>query len=113
MEALQDLSWLRDLRLGRVVERFDYGPFRVVAVSIPSTESHALTQFHYRLLFFPVRGTKPVFALNLESSILGSYCLTEQTGSRHVSIGHAEEDMSYQEFRLWALEQADRELARA
>ena len=71
MEALQDLSWLRDLRLGRVVERFDYGPFRVVAVSIPSTERHPLTQFHYRLLFFPLRGTKPVFALNFRTPPLG------------------------------------------
>ncbi len=110
MEAISDFTWMRDLRIGRVLERFDFEDYRVVAVSVPSTEERPLNQFHFRLLFFPKNANRPVLALNLESSILGSYCLTEQSGGRHLNVGRAQESMSYGEFKQWALTQAQQDL---
>ena len=51
-----------------------------------------------------------MLALNLETSLLGAPCLTEQTGSEHQILGDAEEEMAYEEFRRWALERARAEL---
>ena len=51
-----------------------------------------------------------MLALNLERSILGSFCLTEQAGARHTRFDTVEEAMGYDEFRRWALERAERVL---
>jgi hypothetical protein len=48
--------------------------------------------------------------LNLESSILGSYCFTEHNGRDHLNLGNTEEDMSYEAFKQWALERAGKDL---
>lgn len=110
MEAVSDFTWLRDIQIGKIVERFDFGNYRVVALRIPETESHPHNQFHFRILFFPDQEDRPVLTLNLESSILGSYCLTEQAGSEHVSLGHADETMTYPEFKRWAMDFAEQQL---
>jgi len=51
-----------------------------------------------------------VLSLNLETSLLGSPCLTEQAGGEHRVLGDAEESMSYEDFRRWAVERVRREL---
>ena len=110
MEPIADLSWMKHLFTGEVVEQFSYGGFRVTAVRIPETEKQPWNQYHIRILFFPNMASKPVFALNLETSILGSLCLTEQYGHEHLNLGHAKEGISYEEFKDWALTYADQEL---
>jgi hypothetical protein len=110
MEPVTDFSWMKDLLLGQVVERFPLGDYRAVAVQVESSDERRHSQYHYRLLIFPQKLNKPVLALNLETSLLGASCLTEQTGSGHQILADAEEEMAYEEFRRWALERARADL---
>ena len=110
MEPIVDFSWMKDLLNGQVVERFPLGGYRAVAVEIQSSDKRQHSQYHYRLLVFPQKENKPVLALNLETSLLGTSCLTEQSGSEHQVLGDAEEEMAYEDFRHWALERARAEL---
>jgi hypothetical protein len=110
MEPIADFSWMKDLLTGQVVERFPLGDYRAVALQLEGSDELRRSQYHYRLLIFPQRGNKPVLSLNLETSLLGAPCLTEQTGSAHQILADAEEEMAYETFRSWALERARAEL---
>ena len=110
MEPIRDLTWLKHLHTGAVIERFRFHGYRALALRIPSSEKFPQEQYLYRMLFFPDAGTKPVLSLNLELSILGSYCLTEQAGVRHRRFDTVGEPVSYEEFKQWALARANREL---
>jgi hypothetical protein len=110
METIADFSWMKDLLTGQVVERFPLGDYRAVALQMEGSDERRHSQYHYRLLIFPHRENKPVLSLNLETSLLGAPCLTEQTGSGHQILGDAEEEMAYEQFRRWALERARAEL---
>jgi len=107
MEPLAEFAWMRDLLEGHVVERIPLQGFRAVAVELdPQNERHH-SQYRYRLLVFPRQERKPVLSLNLETSLLGTPCLTEQMGSAHQVVAEdVEEEMEYAEFRRWALERA-------
>jgi hypothetical protein len=110
MEPIADFSWMKDLLTGRVRERFPLEPYRIVGVEIPAADEAHHSQYHYRMLVFPPEGNKPVLSLNLETSFLGSPCLTEQAGHVRLVLGDAEESMSYEEFRRWAVARARQEL---
>jgi len=110
MEPIADFSWMKDLLTGRVRERFPLEPYRAVGVELQPVEEAQALQHHYRLLVFPPEGNKPVLSLNLETSLLGSPCLTEQAGHEHLILGLAEETMSYEEFRRWAVARARKDL---
>ena len=58
------------------------------------------------MLFFPESSEKPVLSLNLETTILGSSCFTEQDGSRHLNLGPADPETTYDAFREKALAEA-------
>ena len=113
MEPIADMSWMKHLFTGKVVERFRLGDFHATAIRIPESEKQSWNQYHIRILFFQGKGAKPVFALNLETSILGSLCLTEQHGQEHLNLGHAKEGMTYKEFKEWALSCAEQDLSDA
>ena len=106
-QPIRDFTWMRQLLTGKIRERFEFEDYRVVAIE-PSPNERS--SYHFRLLFFPKRADKPVLSLNLETSILGSYCFTEQAGDRHVNLGPSEMEMSYEDFREMALLEADRVL---
>ncbi len=106
MDPIRDLTWVKHLHAGRVVERSTLNGYRLVALSLPSQDNAAPLQYLFRMLFFPQTGHRPVLALNLELSILGSPCLTEQAGSRHTRFGTVDQEMPYDEFRRWALARA-------
>ena len=105
---------MQQLLTGKVVERFDYDSFEAVSIEIPNIERRH-SPYHYRILFFPTEvesrdKRKPVLSLNLESSILGSYCLTEHNGRDHINLGSIDDAMGYEEFRNWALRKAKQDL---
>ena len=110
MDPIRDLTWVKHLRSGTVVERLSLGSYRAVAVGLPTSGKSPPEQYVYRMLFFPYAGHQPVLALNLERSILGSFCLTEQAGTRHTRFDTVGDAMGYDEFRGWALERAERVL---
>ena len=110
MNAIRDFTWLKHLRTGRVLERFTFEDFRAVSVQIPVTDGRPQDQYRYRMLFFPEASQKPVLSLNLELSILGSYCLTEQSGDRHLRFDTVDDVPSYDEFRSWAIDRAAKQL---
>jgi hypothetical protein len=107
MDTIRDLTWVKHLRMGKVIERMTLGPYRIVSLSIPSSDQGPPEQYLFRMLFFPTLAHQPVLALNLELSILGSSCLTEHAGSRHARFDTLEAAMSYDEFRRWALARAE------
>jgi hypothetical protein len=110
MEPIADFSWMKDLLTGQVVERLSLGNYRAVALQLEDSDERRRSQYHYRLLVFPHKENKPVLSLNLETSLLGAACLTEQTGSGHQVLADAEEEMAYEKFRRWALARARAEL---
>ncbi len=111
MEPIQDLTWIKQMIYGEVIEKFKFRNLKGVAVKISHTEKRYITQYHYRILFFPKDGNKPVFSLNLESSLLGSYSLTGHIGKKHLNFYSAEETMQYDDFKKWALERAEKIIA--
>ena len=100
---------MQQMMTAKVREKFTYHRYRAVALEIPRRDIRR-SPYHYRILFFPDESQKPVLSLNLESSILGSYCFTEHNGKNHLNLGQTEEELSYEEFKQWALEQAGKDL---
>ena len=109
MTAIRDFTWLKHLRTGTVLERFTMEDFRAVALKIPASKM-PMDQYRYRMLFFSPSEEQPVLSLNMERSILGSYCLTEQWGDRHLRHDTVEDSLSYDDFRSWAVNRAMEEL---
>ena len=109
MEPIIDFSWMQHMLTGRVREKFTYNDYRAVALEIPEKNINR-SPYHYRILFFSDASQKPVLSLNLESSILGSYCYTEHSGNSHVNLGQSDEGVSYEDFKKWALQRAERDL---
>ncbi|MBT3275615.1 MAG: hypothetical protein HN368_20840 [Spirochaetales bacterium] len=109
MEPILDSSWMQQMMTAKVREKFIYCSYRAVALEIPAG-SLQKSPYHYRILFFSEESHMPVLSLNLESSILGSYLFTEHEGKNHLNLGHTEEELSYEDFRKWALDRAGVEL---
>jgi hypothetical protein len=120
MEPVQDLSWRAQTALG-TLERFDLNQWSVTAVGqdtrsgalssqkVPARrkrESPLFTSCRFRLLFFPKGGTEPVYAVNMETSILGEWVLAEQEGKNRHIISHIPSPLRYGDFRIRALEHA-------
>ncbi|MFQ3547680.1 MAG: hypothetical protein SNJ56_05025 [Termitinemataceae bacterium] len=100
MEGLADLSWKSQIAFG-TLERFEVSGFQVTAVSGGKGAT-----YRYRLLFFPPLGSEPVYAVNLEQTILGDQVLSEQIGKRHHTLEQRSVPHTYESFRIAALERA-------
>ncbi len=109
MEPILDSSWMQQMITAKVREKFTYCSYRAVALEIPP-QSLKKSPYHYRILFFTDEFQKPVLSLNLETTILGSYCFTEHEGRNHLNLGHTDDEVSYEEFRKWAMERAEHNL---
>jgi hypothetical protein len=119
MEPIQDLSWRAQLSLG-TLERFEFNQWSVAAVgplSPPQSRSHAskhsgksesplFKNCRFRLLFFPKDQAEPVYAINMETSILGEWVLVEQQGRKRHVVDHLGPPLHYEDFRIRALERA-------
>ena len=101
LESIRDLSWMRQLLTGTVYERFRLDGERVVGLKPAKSEG---SSYRYRLLFFPPDLDKPFMSINLETSILGSPCYTIEAGRDHRNLGPADFDLTYEEFKIHALE---------
>ncbi len=111
VRELGDLTWLKHLTIGRVLEEFTFEGHRAVALRVPDTGRNATGQFHLRLLFFPPGASRPVLSVNLESSILGEYLLTLQSAGMHRNLGPVPERLDYPAFKERALQAARAELS--
>jgi hypothetical protein len=109
MEPIYDFTWMQQMMTAKVREKFTYHDYRAVALEMPR-RSVQRSPYHYRILFFPTESQKPVLSINLESSILGSYCFTEHNGKEHLNLGHTDDELSYEDFRRWALDRAGKDL---
>jgi len=109
MEPIYDYTWMRQMMTAKVRERFNFEDYRAVALEIPP-KALQKSPFHYRILFFSRESQKPVLSLNLESSILGSYCFTKHSGRDHLNLGHTNDELSYDDFKKWAMERAKTDL---
>jgi hypothetical protein len=106
LEAISDLSWLRQLSLSSV-ERFELHGFGMALVSLPPTPARHEERFRYRLLAFDPALGKPVLSVDLESDILGDYCLAVQAGREHRVLARYDSPPSLEEFRERALAEAE------
>jgi hypothetical protein len=106
MEAISDLTWLRQLSLSSV-ERFELRGFGMALVSLPPTPARHEERFRYRLLAFDPSIGKPVVSVDLESGILGDYCLAVQSGREHRVLARYDFPPSLEEFRERALAEAE------
>jgi hypothetical protein len=109
MEPISDLSWLRQLSLSSV-ERFDLRGFGIAVVSMPPTASHHEERFRYRLLAFDPFIGKPVLSVDLETDILGDYCLSIQAGKEHRVLARYDSPPALAEFRSRAISEAEANL---
>jgi len=105
VEAISDLTWLRQLSLSSV-ERFELHGFGMALVSLPPTASRHEDRFRYRLLAFDPSLGKPVMSVDLESDILGDYCLAVQAGRDHRVVARYDSPPSLEEFRERAMAEA-------
>ena len=106
MEALSDLSWLRLLSLFPV-ERFELHGFGIAVVSVPPTSAHHEERFRHRLLAFDPNIGKPVLSIDLESDILGDFCLSIQVGKEHHVLARYDAPPALAEFRARAIAEAE------
>jgi hypothetical protein len=106
MEPISDLSWLRQLSLSSV-ERFELHGFGVAVVSMPPTPARHEERFRYRLLAFDPGLGKPVLSIDLESDILGEFCLAVQVGREHRVLARYDSPPGLAEFRSRAVAEAE------
>ena len=106
MEALRDLTWLRQLALSSV-ERFELHGFGIAIVSMTPTPARHEERFRYRLLAFDPTLGKPVLSIDLESDILGSSCLSIQTAMEHRVLARYDSPPGLPEFRARALAEVE------
>jgi len=102
MEAIRDLTWLRQLALSSV-ERFSLQGYQMALVSVTPTPSHHEERFRYRLLAFDPAIGKPVLSVDLECDILGDFCLSLQTADEHRVLARYDGPPSLADFRDRAL----------
>lgn len=103
MEPIRDLTWMAQRAFG-TLERFELLGRRVLAVS--GSVKGDSSAYRYRLLFFDPADVKPGYAVNLETSILGEWVISEQEGAVHRVVAHLAAPLSYEDFRIRALERA-------
>lgn len=103
MEPIRDLTWMAQRAFG-TLERFELLGRKVLGVS-GSVKGDA-SAYRYRLLFFDPSDLKPGYAINLETSILGEWVISEQEGALHRVVVHLSAPLSYENFRIRALERA-------
>jgi hypothetical protein len=106
---------MAQLALG-ALERFELNGWAVAAVgSVHSGGSGSLggkestrggSTYRFRLLFSEPGDRRPVYAINLESSILGGWVISEQEGPTHRIVQRLTAPLSYEDFRIRALERA-------
>jgi hypothetical protein len=108
MEHIADQSWMKHLYDGRVIERFRHGNVEVVTVE-PNRKPGSTDPVAYRMLFFSAakpgsnEAPSPLYAINLESAMLGGWVLTEQRSDSHRVEARFDEPLSYEAFRDTAL----------
>jgi len=112
VEPISDLTWIRQLSLSSV-ERLSIKGFGIALVSIPTTPLHHEERFKYRLLAFDPWLGKPVLSVDLESDILGGFCLALQLGREHRILARYDSPPSLPEFRERALAEAEAALPQA
>jgi len=109
MDAIPDLTWLRQITLS-TVERLELKGFSLVLVSLPPTPAHHDERFRFRLLAFDPSRRKPFISIDLEHDILGEYCLCVQTGRDHRVLARYDDPPNLAEFRERALAELDQVL---
>jgi len=95
---------------GRILEKFNFEDFSAVSLELENEKQGVRDPYRYRILFFPQNDRKPVLAMNMESTILGSCNLTEHAGPKHRNFGPVDEEFTYEDFKSWALSQAREEI---
>jgi hypothetical protein len=105
MEAIRDLSWMRQLALSSV-ERTDLHGYPIAIVSVPPTTARHAERFRYRLLAFDPALGKPILSVDLESDILGDFCLSIEAGQKREVLARYDAPPSMEDFRSRALAEA-------
>jgi hypothetical protein len=106
MEPIRDLSWIAQAAGGETLERFTLNGYSAVSILVSARADHRGGTYRYRMLFAENPGERPVYAVNLETSILGEWLVTEQAGTDHKILHRLPNVVDYERFRVLALERA-------
>ena len=112
MDAIRDLSWMRQLALSSV-ERTELRGLGLAIVSVHPTAAPHAQRFRYRLFAFDPSIGKPVLSVDLESDILGDYCLSLSLGASPEVLARYDSPPSLEDFRSRALAEAEARLPAA
>jgi hypothetical protein len=112
LEPIQDLSWIAQAAGGETLERFELSGYSVVSILVSARADHRNGTYRYRMLFSEKNDRRPVYAVNLESSILGEWIITEQIGKEHRILHRLPSVADYERFRVLALDRAVAKLAK-
>ena len=101
---------MKQMLIGTVSDRFDFSirgvRYDAVLVSIKPESAHHGERFVFRLLVNENGNRRPCFAVGMEGTLLGSYCISEQYGAKSDIVQHLATAMSLAEFRVFAVERA-------
>jgi hypothetical protein len=108
-DMLRELLWLRQLAIA-APERLKLRGFDIAIFAIPPTPERHEERFRYRLLAIDPGLGKPILSIDLESDILGEWCLSLQSGSDYRIAARYDEPPDLASFRDQALALADSSL---
>jgi hypothetical protein len=106
MQEIQDLSWMKQLIASSKQEHLMFEKYRLVLFAAAPTALRRLDRFRYRALFFEDARHRPFLTINLESTILGDFCLTIERSSEHTVLARFDAAPSYAFFRETVLSRA-------
>lgn len=70
----------------KVAAEFSLSPFRAAILSIPPGKG--AERFVYRMMFFEGGSRRPCFAVSMERTILGSWCVSSESAAGSVVHEH-------------------------
>lgn len=107
---ISDPRWEESYIKGKIIEEGVFGDYRMVLMKID--EPIGVFYYPYRMFFFKNSEYTPILILSLEiGRIYGTCALGAHDETMHRNFGDADENMSVEEFREWALTIARKELS--
>lgn len=98
--------WQESFRSGEIIEVVICKGYRAILVKGASTQSNF--QYPYRAFFFQQGYLSPSLILSLEISLRSDTCaLGAHTQTEHVNYGSADPNMTFGDFKSWALSTAE------
>lgn len=109
MSPTKDQTWRKHMEKEEIHEEFALSGYKMVLITVRQQVS--FMEYLYRLIVFPEGKNEPVLSLNLEKNPLSrTCCLGAHISNSHDNLGFADENMTIEDFRSWAVGEAKKYL---